>query len=189
MREMKESRKTRYTRLFLQDSLCELMKEKPISKITIKELCEKADVNRTTFYAHYTDQYDLLRKIEDEVLLWLREAIGVIRSKTDKSGIMQVLEEICEYLIKNSRHLQVLMSEQGDINFQKELFSLIYQECGMLSSGSPYSEVCTNEDSFVFVVNGSVGLIQHWLKKGFNKTAKEMAETIYELTPLSMPMQ
>ena len=61
MKELKMDRKTRYTRMVLQDSLIELMKEKPISKITIKELCEKADINRTTFYAHYTDQYDLLR--------------------------------------------------------------------------------------------------------------------------------
>ncbi|HCA30580.1 MAG TPA: TetR/AcrR family transcriptional regulator, partial [Ruminococcaceae bacterium] len=68
MRKMKESRKTRYTRMVLQDSLLELMKNKPISKITIKELCETADINRTTFYAHYRDQYDLLRTIEGETL-------------------------------------------------------------------------------------------------------------------------
>ena len=65
---MKESRKTRYTRMALEDSLIELMTKKPISKITIKELCENADINRTTFYSHYSDQYDLLRQIEDDAL-------------------------------------------------------------------------------------------------------------------------
>mgnify|MGYP000918741301 CR=1 FL=1 len=40
MKEKKESRKTRYTRMVLQDSLIELMEKKPITKITIKELCE-----------------------------------------------------------------------------------------------------------------------------------------------------
>lgn len=182
VKELKMDRKTRYTRMVLQDSLIELMKEKPISKITIKELCEKADINRTTFYAHYTDQYDLLRKIEDEVLLWVKEAIITLIGKTDKSGTIEVLEGICQYFVENSRHLQVLMSEQGDIDFQKELFTLIYEQCGMSSSSAANTGLGLNEDGFIFVVNGSVGLIQHWLKNGFTKSAKEMAETIYDMT-------
>ncbi len=180
MKEMKSDRKTRYTRKVLQDSLIETMKEKPITKITIKEICEKADVNRTTFYAHYTDQYDLLRKIEDDVLSWLKEAIITIMGKTDKSGTIEVLERICQFVVENSRHLQVLMSEQGDIDFQKELFTLIYS--GMSSPYAVNMALGKNEDAFIFVVNGSVGLIRHWLKNGFNKSAKEMAETIYDMT-------
>lgn len=181
MTELKTDRKTRYTQMVLQDSLIELMKDKPISKITIKELCEKADINRSTFYSHYTDQYNLLRIIEDDVFLWLKEAIVTVMGKTDKSGTIQVLEEICQYVVENSRHLQVLMSEQGDIDFQKELFALIYQQCGMSFSTSANNGFGMNEDGFIFVVNGSVGLMQHWLKNGFHKSAREMAETIYDM--------
>lgn len=177
---MKEDRKTRYTRMVLQDGLIELMKEKSIARITIKELCERADVNRTTFYAHYTDQYDLLRKIEDDVLVWLKEAITTIMDKTDKSGTIEVLEGMCQFILENSRHLQVLLSEQGDIDFQKELFMLIYRS--MSSPSALNTGLGKNEETFIFVVNGSVGLIQHWLKNGFYKSAKEMAETIYDMT-------
>jgi AcrR family transcriptional regulator len=60
MKEMKQTRKTKYTQMVLKDSLVELMKNKPISEITVKEICEKADVNRTTFYAHYHDQQQLI---------------------------------------------------------------------------------------------------------------------------------
>lgn len=178
---MVENRKVRYTKMVLQDSLIELMKEKRISKITIKELCDKADINRSTFYAHYTDQHDLLRKIEDDVLLWLKEAISTIMEKTDKSETIEILENICQYLAENSRHLQVLMSEQGDLDFQKELFTLIYQQCGMSSSPLSKNGFGMSEDGFIFVVNGSVGLIRHWLKNGFTKSAKEMAEIIYDM--------
>ena len=179
MKNVKMDRKTRYTRMMLQDSLVELMKDKPITKITIKELCEKADINRSTFYAHYNDQHDLLRNIQEETLSWVSEAVDSVFGKTDKNGITEAIEKICQYLVENSRHLQVLMSEQGDLNFQKELFTLIYKYCGM----SPLSNINTgteiSEDYFVFVVNGSVGLIRNWLKNGFTKNAKEMAETIY----------
>lgn len=185
MKEMKENRKTRYTRAVLQDSLFELMEKKPFAKITIKELCENADVNRTTFYAHYSDQYDLLRKIEDETLSWAKEAITDLICKTNKDERMKVLEGIFQYFAENSRHLQILMSEQGDIDFQKQLFTLIYQECGISPSGEADADVGVDEDYFIFAVNGSIGLLQHWLKKGINRSAKEMAEIIYTMASQS----
>lgn len=181
MREMKESRKTRYTRMILQDSLFELMEKKPITKITIKELCETADINRTTFYAYYADQYDLLRKIEDETLSWVKESISSLIGKTDKHETMKVLEGIFQYFVENSRHLQILMSEQGDIDFQKQLFTLVYRECGISPSTEADSNLSVREEYFIFVVNGSIGLIQHWLKSGINRSAKEMAEIIYTM--------
>ena len=70
------------------------------------------------------------------------------------------------------------MSEQGDIDFQKQLFTLIYQECGINFSAD--NNMGTN-DYFIFVVTGSVGLIQHWLKNGLNKSTKEMAEVIFNV--------
>ena len=50
---MKENRKIKYTKKVLSESLIELLKTKHISEITITELCENADINRTTFYRHY----------------------------------------------------------------------------------------------------------------------------------------
>ena len=182
MKEMKLDRKTRYTRMVLQDSLIELMKEKPINKITIKELCENADVNRTTFYAHYTDQYDLLRKIEDEVLSWARDVFDTIIDATaDEDETIKGLEEICQYFVDNSKHLQVLMSEQGDIDFQKELFTLVYQLCGIQPSAEQNGDAAIKEMYFIFAVNGSVGLIRHWLKTGLKQSAKEVAQIIYNM--------
>lgn len=53
-KELTESRRTRYTRLAMQDALVELLQDQPLGSITVKALCERADVNRSTFYAHYT---------------------------------------------------------------------------------------------------------------------------------------
>lgn len=181
MNEVKLDRKKRYTRMVLQDSLIELMREKPINKITIKELCERADINRTTFYAHYSDQYDLLRKIEDDTLSWAKETISGFKHKTDKQEALQLLEELFHYFVQNSNYLQVLMSEQGDPEFQKQLFTLIYQHCGINPAAEPNETLGTRESYFIFIVNGSVGLIQHWLKHGINKSASEMAEILYTM--------
>ena len=186
MKEKKENRKIRYTKMVLQDSLFELMEKKPITKITIKELCENADINRTTFYSHYRDQYDLLNKIEDEVLSWIKELLSNLIYKSNKDEKMKALEKIFQYVADNSKHLQILMSEQGNIDFQKKIFSLIYQECGIFSSNEKDVDLGISEDYFIFAVNGSVGLLQHWLKNGINLSAKEIAEVIYNLTSYAM---
>ena len=66
MEPKRDDRRTQYSKRVIKESLFELMQEKPINKITVKELCERADVNRSTFYAYYTDIYDLDRKIIKE---------------------------------------------------------------------------------------------------------------------------
>lgn len=181
MREKKMDRKSRYTRMALQDSLIELMKEKPINKITIKQLCENADINRSTFYVHYSDQYDLLREIEDETLNWTKQAVSEIIKKSDKQEAMELLQMICQYFAENSRHLGVLMSEQGDIDFQKQLFTLIYQQCGINSASGKSENMENREMYFIFAVTGSVGVIQHWLKTGLVQPPSSIAEIIFSM--------
>ena len=52
---MKTDARVRYTLKMLKDSLLRLLEEKPINKITVKEVCERAELNRATFYLHFSD--------------------------------------------------------------------------------------------------------------------------------------
>ena len=56
----KRDARVRYTQKVLKDSLLQLLEKKLINKITVKEVCELAERNRATFYAHYTDCFALL---------------------------------------------------------------------------------------------------------------------------------
>lgn len=55
-----QNRSVRNTKKKLRDELLRLMQTKSVNEITAKELAELADVNRGTFYFHYSDIYDLL---------------------------------------------------------------------------------------------------------------------------------
>ena len=183
MDEIKMDRKKRYTRMVLQDSLIELMREKPINKITIKELCENADVNRSTFYAHFSDQFELLSTIEEETLSWAKVAFeNLVGSASDEAETIKGLEGICQYIADNSKHLQILMSEQGDISFQKQLFTLVYHLLGINPQANQNGEGDSKELSLIFAVNGCVGLIQHWLKTGLRESPQEIAGIIFKMT-------
>lgn len=176
------NRKVRYTHMVLQNSLVELMQQKPISKITVTEICKHADINRTTFYAHYKDQYELLHIIEEQTLAWARAMLSRIQAGTEKNEALTMIEAIFQYFIDNKNHIQILMSEQGNIDFQKKIFALVYEQYCIPSPSLDPGEQAGMEYSFVYIINGSIGLIQHWLKNGLTQSAKEMAELLYNLT-------
>ena len=56
----KTDARIRYTQRILKESFLTLLKQKPVNKITVKEVCEIAELNRATFYAHYSDCFALL---------------------------------------------------------------------------------------------------------------------------------
>ena len=87
--------RVRYTQKVLKESFLKLLEEKPVNKITVKEVCELAELNRATFYAHYTDCFALLESIEDEMLEGFEESLKYIRS-LDVTSLMSAIYEMIE---------------------------------------------------------------------------------------------
>lgn len=61
-------RRIRKTEQALQDAFVQLVQEKDVTQITVKELCERADINKSTFYLHYKDIYDLASRMKQHLL-------------------------------------------------------------------------------------------------------------------------
>ena len=67
MEDQDIDRRVRKTKKQLRQALMDLMSEKPSKSISVRELAERADINRGTFYIHYKDVGDLLQRLEDEM--------------------------------------------------------------------------------------------------------------------------
>jgi len=178
--EPRSNRKIRYTKMVLRDSLIELMKEKPILKITIKDICELADVSRSTFYAHYNDQFDLLQSIQEETTSYLEELLDKYDGLEGKNVTTKITEEILKYIADNSNSIQVLMSENGDVNFQKKLFAYNRQK-KVLSFFKNIDNVKIQEYTTIYAVSGTISLIQQWLKNNMDLPVNEVAKLITKL--------
>jgi len=161
----KENRKIRYTKMVLRDSIIELMKTKSILNITIKDICELADISRSTFYAHYKDQYDLLRQIEVETFTYFENMLNNYKDINSKEEITQMVAEMLTYIANNRNSIQVLLSENGDINFQKKVFQHFTNHKQLTKYFlEKRQDNETNAFNSVFLVYGSIGLVQYWLK-------------------------
>ncbi len=179
MKVKKEDRRVKYTKMVLKESFIDLLIEKDIKSITITEICENADINRATFYTHYADQYDLLKKIEDEFLENLKEYI--FQFKSDKSNIQMVdiLAKIFEYLKANSKLCKIIMSKQGDLEYQNEIMMMIYESDMPMK---PSEELAKSEEPYLyaFIITGCVGVVQKWLDEGMKSPTKVMANVIFD---------
>nr|WP_078556546.1 TetR/AcrR family transcriptional regulator [Bacillus alkalicellulosilyticus] len=164
--------------MVLKESLIILLKEKSISNITIKELCEDADINRSTFYSHYKDVYDLLYQIEDDLLEDMNNTLKSYNHNKDEEAL-EMTEKLLEYVSLNRDICQTLLGEHGDVSFQKRVMEIartyMMLEIEDIDSGS-------SKYVSVFTLSGCIHVIKEWLKNGVDQPPKEMAKIIINVT-------
>jgi AcrR family transcriptional regulator len=182
MKEVKDNRGTRKTRNAIRNSLIELMKQKPIMQITVSEICEKADIHRTTFYAHYDNQYDLLKQIEQEVLTHYDEMLDekkLSQHCTDQQ-IIAMAENLLHHIAINYNSVQVLLSKNGDIYFQEKLIGRVTMHFRQLRKKyiGDIADDQKNGYYSVFLVHGAIAIIQLWLKNDMDMPVTEIAQIL-----------
>lgn len=174
----KENQRVKLTRRLLKDSIVELMHTKPINKITIKEICENAEINRSTFYLYYTDQYALLSEIEDELLQQAIKHLEKISTETDSVSYLQIL---LEYIQENADIFKTLLCQPDNRSFQQKFVAISFQNLKQnLSQNFSESEKVSNYINS-YLVMGSLNVIQRWIESGFNTSAAELALLLFNL--------
>jgi AcrR family transcriptional regulator len=160
------------------------MKKKSILNITIREICECAGISRPTFYTHFKDQYDLLQSIEIEISAYFEDIVFVNKTKKlSKREITVKIEEVLQYIESNSNSVQVLLGENGDINFQKKFFRCYveYVQHSVKNYIDKEFDREIGEYYSVFTVQGMIAIIQRWLKNNMNIPKGKLALIITEL--------
>ena len=169
-------RRVRKTREVLRKNLINLMKVKNINSITVKELCEKADINRGTFYLHYKDVFHMLEEIEKELFEEFQDVILSHEISPNKIETKPILEDIYTFIAQNSDFCMVVLCENGDMDFVKKIVSLIYEK-----GYSDWSSIFKTKDKdlfdkyYSFILYGAIGLIDYWLRNGLKESPEHMA--------------
>lgn len=172
MKNLETDRRVKYTKKVIRHSFLQLLGEKPLGKITVKEICEKADINRATFYAHYEDLYDLLGKIEEfyqEVRLSVRDM-----ERESFAGIIPVA--ILKKIRENETLCQAMFGKYGDKEFlAKMMYFAMEDSLNAWEKLHPAIEKGRLEWLYVFIVSGCAGIIQNWAMGGFKAEPEEIA--------------
>ncbi|MBY4796915.1 TetR/AcrR family transcriptional regulator [Collinsella sp. AGMB00827] len=109
------------TRLNLREAFWELYSEKPVEKITIREITDRAGYNRATFYLHFRDVYDLFEQIEREILNEVRALVNERLLKDDTFDLSRHMGSIVRLAQHHERYLPRLMGPYGDPSFIQQM--------------------------------------------------------------------
>ena len=118
-------RRGRKTRTQLRQGLAELLKEKSLKEITVKELVEKVDINRSTFYLHYADIYDMMEKIENELTGDIEDLIHTHPVSPFNEDSFPFIEDIFSILAENRDICAALLGPNGDISFLHRIENIL----------------------------------------------------------------
>ncbi len=177
MENIKEDRRIRRTKKLLKQALAQLMDEKDFKDITVKDITDRADLNRGTFYLHYTDTYDILNKIENEILENIQSMINQDMEKTDTTNNTSVpaLKPIAEYIVENADICRCLINNKASVDFLDKLQSLIYDNCSdIIKRRHNVKDSRRNEYYFSFITFGIIGMMKKWLEFKPMASAEEM---------------
>lgn len=161
--------RTRYTKQAIRSAFFSLLESRPIEKITVKQICESAQINRATFYRYYDNQYDLLSMIENEMLDDIRETIQM------KTDIDDLTRQTFRLLYQNNYEWRLLTGKNADSRFQTKIYS-IFGQYFMEEDFSDYRKM-----KYRFMLYGFSGLFDYWVKGGMKESPEKMAEYLISL--------
>lgn len=182
---MKQDRRVQRTRNALQNAYLRLMKNYKEDEITVSMITDEADINRATFYAHFSNKEDFLEEMLFELLTSFENAILQAfnhKSKINVAKLTPTTEVIFQYIDDNRQAFYAL--SEGHRDFEKrleKLFHYIFTERINIETKSPMGEI--NYDVFIhYQTKATLSLLQYWIQSNFSYSKEYMMN---QLTLLS----
>lgn len=164
--------RVRFTKAILKQSLLEILEKKPIGKVTIKELCEKARINRGTFYLHYNEPNDVLKEIENE---FIEENMQFFKPYIKNPALKDYLSELFTCLMKNAGLCSILMGPHGAPQFFERIQSM-FREAILADWQIEFPDYNRQDLEFVyeFILPGAMRLTLKWAKDGSGLSPEQL---------------
>ena len=164
--------------MLIRKAFTDLLTQKPIQSISIKELCDLAVINRGTFYSNYLYIYDVLEKMEEDMMNHFQEALQpLLEGDGSELTPLKITTGIFKCLKENADICTVTLGTYGDKKFAARLLSIGREKC-MISYVKYFIGATPKQIEYYysFVSAGCICLLENWLRDGMTAGAEEIAE-------------
>jgi AcrR family transcriptional regulator len=181
-RVAERDRRIRRTRRALIDALLELVVEKTYEKITVQDILDRADIGRSTFYAHYRDKEAVLLAVFDDMQKQLREAVDADTRSGRPFDPARPADLLFAHAYRNKRIYRALCGKQGGNAVQRHLRVNI----GQMLSEALGPQLATNSGVPVdvaaeFYTAATLGLLTWWIDQDFRHGPTWLTATYRQL--------
>ncbi|NOU86199.1 TetR family transcriptional regulator [Paenibacillus sp. LMG 31460] len=183
-------RRVKRTRQFIQDALISLIAEKGFDALTVHEITERADVNRSTFYFHFMDKYDLLDQSVNEMLEKFAESLKSYDVNPDEKCPIErsaPLVQQFEHVAKHANFYKTMIGEKGIPSFAKRMKSAIEEAFyrKLEYSNMEHRQIPIPKDILCrYVASAHYGVIESWLEKDMPYSPAYMSSLLRELVKI-----
>ena len=174
---VKVNQRVMLTKRLLKDSLVDLLTVKDIYQVSIRELCDNAGVNRSTFYKYYGSQFDLLKEMEQDMI---EHITNTLENRWDDVS-PETMIGIFEYLEDNIRLSRLLINNNVDPDFPDKLFRLQPIQDGLVNILKDQFEPCELEYVYTYFTCGCFNFIRKWINKDDRESAGQMTDILLKL--------
>lgn len=164
------------TKRKLSKSLINLLTSKSITEIDVSELCEKAGINRTTFYKHYASLYHLL----DELIVQFFKRIETLfLSLSSGENTTSKVAYLLKYLKQNREFVTIIMNNNSFSSISERLIQLNFI-CNLINSNIQYRKNdYVSEDYYVdFIISGWIAAIRRWVNENCDLDVNTLARLL-----------
>ena len=175
----KNNQRTRLSKMLFKNALMDLLKEKgSINKVSVRELCDRAELNRSTFYAHYQEPNDLLIEIETELLDATEEHLKKIGAENE-IGAHKYILSFLQYIRQNDKPFRALLIDSTDPEFRSRFMQQsIIQFVENLRIVLPKE---LEQYIFSYILNGSTGIIIQWTRSDYAADENEIVNLLFSI--------
>ncbi|MDH6367637.1 MULTISPECIES: TetR/AcrR family transcriptional regulator [unclassified Breznakia] len=179
----------------IKKTFTKLLKEKGLDAMSVTDIARGSKINRGTFYLHYLDKYDLMDKMQDDLIhdltLILDDQIESAESNTPSSifSYAQIVKAL-QYVKQEFAFIETLSGEKGDPKFVArfkayiaELIKEKVQHSQNLKMGMDY---LPKDYADEVLLSGVFSIILLWIDKGAIETPKQVADMIIQVCEQSM---
>lgn len=169
----KENQRIMLTKKLLKNALIEMLQSDSLYHISIRELCEKSGINRSTFYKYYGSQFDLLAEMEQDLLNDIK--LSLVEDNTPNP---KVLGQLLKYIEKNIEFVRLLFNSSVDPEFAGRLFSMPQIQKMIKQMLDPELSPAEYEYVSCFNIYGAYKMVLIWINKEERESPEWLAEFI-----------
>lgn len=176
----KDNQRTRLTRMLMKQAYLQLMSEKPTGRITVRDICDRSEINRSTFYLHYQEPNDILIELEDETILKVREALYAIGALDDgATDVSKYMLSFFDYVRRNEELFRALLINNSDPHFRRKMLEITEE----ITLGAFRVRLDQELSSavYLYIVSGSLEVLTEWIRSGFSMPEQTLCNVLYRL--------
>ncbi len=185
-----EDPRVQRTRQLMEQALIDLTTEKGFANVTVRDIAERAGVNRSTFYRHYLDKYDLLGQYIQEMYARLEAGQSELPQGQPAEEPAASIVEILKQVQQNTGFFRALLSDQGDTQFCARSFrQFVEQQINRRRNDNfrpARSQTPPLDMSLSYLVYAGMGAVLWWLENGQSSTPEQVASWLSQLSNVGL---